>query len=120
MATILIVDDEPLIRRSLVLLLTGRGHQPQAAGTVAEAIELASRIHPQLVIVDCMLGDRMDGVQLIEALRAETPALPALVVTGYASPELNARILATSDICVLQKPCPTNELLRAIDHVLAR
>ena len=83
MAKILIVDDEQRICDSLVALLSSNGaHRVEAAATVREAREIAERLPLDLLIVDLMLADEIDGLQLAASLRASNLTLPVILVTA--------------------------------------
>jgi len=118
MTTILVVDDEPVIRNSVRELLESRGLEIEAASNAEEAIESAAREPPDLLIVDWMLGDDMDGLQLAETMRGSIPNLPTIVITGYPSDELQARVDALSDTWLFTKPWPFDRFMRLITEVL--
>jgi DNA-binding NtrC family response regulator len=121
MATILVVDDEQSIRDSLSALLSTVGDsRVETAGTAREATEIAARQPPDLLIVDWMLGDQIDGLQLAETLRQTHPRMEIIVVTGYLSDQLQRRIETMSHIRAFSKPCPHDEFMQAIDDALSR
>lgn len=119
MATILVVDDEQSIRDSLSALLSTCGDsRVETAGTAREATEIAARQPPDLLIVDWMLGDDVDGLQLAQTLRQSHPRMEIIVVTGYLSDELQRKIEAMTHIRAFSKPCPHEEFMQAIDDAL--
>jgi len=83
-ATILIVDDDPLIAMSTVDMLEDLGHRVLEANSGADALEILRRSEQiDLLITDYSMP-KMTGVQLAEAARALHPNLPVLLATGYA------------------------------------
>jgi two-component system cell cycle sensor histidine kinase/response regulator CckA len=83
MATVLLVDDEPLVRRMVALILEEQGFTVLAANSGSEAIRI-SRSHPgeiDLLVSDVMMPG-MDGPTLAKELLAEQPALPILFMSG--------------------------------------
>jgi DNA-binding response OmpR family regulator len=119
MAKILIVDDEQRVCDSLVALLSSKGeHHVEAAATVREAREIAERQPLDLLIVDLMLADEIDGLQLATSLRDSNPTLPVILVTGYLSDDVQARVDALPQTWALAKPCTIEELIRTIDVTL--
>ncbi len=68
MSTVLVVDDEPPILRTMDINLRARGYTVQLAATGTQALALAARHHPDAVILDLGLPD-MDGVDVIRGLR---------------------------------------------------
>jgi CheY-like chemotaxis protein len=118
MATILVVDDELVIRNSLRELLESRGLTMEAVSTGQEAIECAARHPPDLLIVDWMLGDDMDGLQLAETLRGAHHRLPTIVITGYSSNELQERVNRMSDTWLFHKPWSFDRFMQQVTDVL--
>jgi len=79
----LVVDDSMLIRYSLCRYLEGRGFTVEVAGNGAEAMEVLSRVHPDLIVTD-MRMPKMSGSEFITALKSNetTARIPVLVVTS--------------------------------------
>ncbi|HEU5392373.1 MAG TPA: DNA-binding response regulator [Streptosporangiaceae bacterium] len=95
MTRVLVVDDEPQILRALRINLRARDYEVHVASTGAEALEVAGRYPPDLVILDLGLPDP-DGVEVIQGLRGWTKA-PIIVLTevwgpGYAEATGNLRL----------------------------
>ena len=82
MTRVLVVDDEPQILRALRINLRVRDYDVHVAATGAEALEVAGRYPPDLVILDLGLPD-LDGVEVIQGLRGWTKA-PIIVLSGRA------------------------------------
>ena len=82
----LVVDDSMLIRYSLCRYLEGRGFTVEAAVNGEEAIEVLSRVHPDLIVTD-MRMPKMSGSEFITALKSneKTARIPVLVVTSKAN-----------------------------------
>lgn len=118
MSTILVVDDEPVIIDSVRELFESRGLEMEAAATAQEALECAARDPPDLLIVDWMLGDDLDGLQLAKTLRQSHPRLPTIVITGYPSDQLQAQIDAMPDTWLFIKPWPFDQFMQLITDVL--
>ncbi len=81
--TILIVDDEPMIRQLIGCFLRSRQLTTVEAGNGAEALQMvrAENLRPDLVIVDLIMPV-LGGLGLLEELRREQADLPALIVSG--------------------------------------
>lgn len=119
MATILVVDDERRIRDSLFFLLQARGqHCVHVAGTAREAQEMAQTHPPDLLIMDWMLADNVDGLQIAGLIRESQPSLPVILVTGFVSDDLQTQVDSLSRTWLLSKPCDFEELLRTIELAL--
>src|SRR5260370_33959350 len=120
MAAILIVEDRPIDRRFLGTLLKSAGHTVIEASDGLEALALASRTLPDLVISDILMPT-LDGYELVRQMR-ETPQLRRTPVIFYTATyhEREARTLAhqcgVADI--LTKPSEPKVLLAKVDAVL--
>ena len=102
--TILIVDDDSLVRWSLTQHLTQQGFRVISAGTAAEArAQARSSPEPQLILLDLKLPD-MDGVELLQALRRDGSSCPVIVLSAHLTPELSLKALASGASFVTEKP----------------
>ena len=82
----LVVDDSMLIRYTVCRFLQDHGYVVETAGNGSEALEVLTRVQPDLIVTD-MHMPRMSGSELITALKSkpETSKVPIIVVTGRAS-----------------------------------
>jgi CheY-like chemotaxis protein len=121
MATILVIDDHAINRKLLVALLSADGHLTLEASDGMEGLRVARAHRPQLIISDILMPT-MDGYGLVRSLRAD-PALrttPVIFYTAhYHEREARKLALACGVDRVLTKPCPTAELLKAVEQVMA-
>ncbi|WP_353474301.1 response regulator [Salipiger sp. H15] len=103
--TILVVEDEILVRMVVVDALRDRGYAVLEAGTGAEALDIL-RATPQVdvLLTDVGLPRGMNGRQLAEAARAERPGLRIVFVTGYDEDAAGGERLSAADVEVVQKP----------------
>jgi two-component system KDP operon response regulator KdpE len=115
---ILLVDDEPAIQRSVGLLLRARGYDVQIAGTGAEAIAMAARGEPDLVVLDLGLPD-LEGTEVCRRIRT-TSQVPIVVLSarGAEADKVNALDLGADDY--ITKPFGPDELLARIRVALRR
>ncbi len=85
MTSILMVEDHPLFMQSLTRLLRERGqYEVTAVGSAEQALERLADLTVDLVLIDVMLPGR-SGIALVTAVQGLRPALPCLVLSGYAS-----------------------------------
>jgi len=83
-ASLLLVDDETLVRTSTAELLQELGYAVTEAGSAAEALDLVrTGLVPELVVTDHMMPG-MTGARLAAVLREMVPGLPVLMITAYA------------------------------------
>ena len=79
--TILLVDDDALMRRSLAFHIEQAGYKVHTAANAEDAISLVQRTPPDLVILDIGLPG-MDGLEALRELRRVTQNLPVMFLTG--------------------------------------
>jgi PAS domain S-box-containing protein len=101
----LLVDDEPQVREALAEALADLGWHVQQAASGAEGLEkLRSFPAPDILVADIGLPGGMNGRQLAEAARALHPALPILLITGYAGTALGPGAPLPEGAQLLRKP----------------
>ncbi len=118
MTRVLIVDDEPQILRALRINLRVRGYEVHLAANGAEALEVAGRHPPDLVILDLGLPD-LDGVDVIDGLRGWTKA-PIIVLSGRADSTAKVAALDAGADDYITKPFGVDELLARMRAVVRR
>jgi two-component system, OmpR family, KDP operon response regulator KdpE len=106
---VLVVDDEPQILRALRINLRVRDYEVHVAATGAEALEIAGRYPPDLVILDLGLPD-LDGVEVIQGLRGWTNA-PIIVLSGRADSTDKVEALDAGADDYITKPFGVEELM---------
>ena len=117
---ILVVDDEPLITRTLTLIFQNHGFEVSAALTADDALAIALMTTPDLVLCDIDMPGR-DGISLMNDLGRELPGCPILVLTGVYSSIARVRETALTlrqPVNIVTKPCQPSELLRSADDML--
>jgi signal transduction histidine kinase/CheY-like chemotaxis protein len=120
--TILVVEDEPLVRGVVKRLLAGRGYHVIETGLPDQAIELALA-HPEiaLVITDVMMPG-MNGRQMFERIAAERPDTRVMFMSGYDNDVLAPQGIddGTAPGPLLRKPFDARDLLRCVDDLIDR
>ena len=114
----LVVDDEPQILRALRINLRVRDYDVHVAATGAEALEVAGRYPPDLVILDLGLPD-LDGVEVIQGLRGWTKA-PIIVLSGRADSVDKVEALDAGADDYITKPFGVEELLARMRAAVRR
>ena len=118
MTRVLVVDDEPQILRALRINLRVRDYDVHVAATGAEALEVASRYPPDLVVLDLGLPD-LDGVEVIHGLRGWTKA-PIIVLSGRADSTDKVEALDAGADDYITKPFGEEELLARMRAAVRR
>lgn len=119
-ATILVVDDEALVRGLTCRILERMGHRVLSAADGAEGLEVFRAHHDE---IDALVLDQtmpnMAGHEVVARLRREGYATPILVVTGYSAESVLAEIGRASAVRILLKPFRRQELVDAVTAMLA-
>ena len=117
--SILLVEDHAESRASLAYVLERRGEvvHPAANGRAAVAVARRERLHA--LILDLKLPD-MDGLSVLEAVLAETPGLPAIVVTGFGTIDSAVEAMKRGASDFLTKPIQVDNLLSVLDRCIER
>ena len=114
---ILVADDDPQLVRALRITLAAHGYDVVAAPDGAAAIALAAKAHPDIVMVDLGMP-RLDGVQVIQALRGWTAA-PIIVVSGRTGSADKVEALDAGADDFVTKPFQIDELLARLRALYA-
>jgi CheY-like chemotaxis protein len=117
---VLVVDDEPMVRRLVARLLEAEGFTIHEASDGAEAL---ARVRADGELFDVIVSDivmpRMNGVELLQTLSNSYPELPVILISGYGTTELAERGIAPP-CAVLAKPLVPEVLLAEIRRCLRR
>jgi two-component system cell cycle sensor histidine kinase/response regulator CckA len=118
--SVLVVDDEPAVRRFACRVLQRAGYGVFEAMDGVEALELIQRQTLALeVVVSDIVMPRMNGVELMQALSVSWPALPVILMSGYATSALSELGIVTP--CgILTKPFLAERLLAEVDRCSGR
>lgn len=117
MRNVLIVEDNPHQALLYRQELSDEGYQVEVVDRAREAIARVAEERPVLLILDVRLPG-MDGIEALQHLRAEHPALPIILHSGYS--HLRGNYLAWAADAYVVKSSDLTELKDAIQSVLAR
>jgi two-component system KDP operon response regulator KdpE len=118
MPRVLIVEDEPALRRALAINLRARHYEVEAVGTGTDALAAAATGELDLVILDLGLPD-LDGVEVIDGLRGWCP-VPIIVLSAREAQAQKVRALDAGADDYVTKPFGMDELLARIRAALRR
>lgn len=110
---IFIVDDDSAIRDSLGFLLSCEGMLSRSFATAEQFLELPAVTNDDFLITDLNLPG-MNGLELLAAVRERGLALPVVLMTAQATPQLRQRAFATGATAFLEKPLKDAEILSLI------
>jgi|HubBroStandDraft_2_1064218.scaffolds.fasta_scaffold16841_2 two-component system nitrogen regulation response regulator NtrX len=114
MASILIVDDEPNIRRMLAALLASEGYEVRDAPAGEAAIAAAAEVAPDAVLLDLMMPGPLDGLATLARLRERDPELPVIMMSGRAGLSDAVRATKLGAFNFLEKPLSPESVLLAL------
>jgi two-component system nitrogen regulation response regulator NtrX len=84
MPTVLIIDDEPNIRRMVGALLSAEGYTVREAADGRAGARAATDAEPDAVLLDLMMPGPNDGLQALQAIREAAPDVPVIMMSGRA------------------------------------
>lgn len=119
--SILIVDDDASITASLALLLKQNGYATVSAHTPMEALAAMRRERPRLVIQDMNFSRQTggeEGLDLIERIRTEEPALPVILMTAWGSIQLAVEGMKRGAADFITKPWVNAAVLQSVETAL--
>src|SRR5690606_14971391 len=117
MARILIVDDEEGIRKVLRQLLEYEGHEVQTGSGGGEALALYEEFRPDLTFLDVKMA-RMDGLEVLDRLRAQDPDALVVMISGHGSIETAVEATRRGAYDFLEKPLDTDRILLTLRNAL--
>jgi DNA-binding NtrC family response regulator len=115
--SLLIVDDEQVVRDSLVHWFTEEGYRVEAAATAAEALARLASGDVDLIIADIRMPG-MDGLELLEKIQSEQLDTAVIIMTGYASVESAVRALKHGAFDYITKPFDPDDLSVVVRNAL--
>ena len=119
MTSVLVVDDEVPIQRALAVNLRARRYDVLVAATGEQALQMAARHHPDVVILDLGLPGK-DGLDVLDSIRARNNPVPLLIITARDGLDDRLRGLDGGADDYLLKPFDMAELLARMRAVLRR
>jgi signal transduction histidine kinase/ActR/RegA family two-component response regulator len=118
--TILVVEDEPVLRDLAQVILQDCGYQVLEAGTGSEALQVLNKHdgHVDLLLTDMVMPDGMSGMDLAQRLRDTHPDLKIIFASGYSMEELDTGFIRQGHAQFLQKPYTHVTLPKAVRECL--
>src|SRR5688500_6133394 len=117
--TILVIDDEEIMREILEALLTREGYEVRLASNAAQGLELARALPFDAAVVDMMMPG-MDGIATLEELKKTDDDLPVLMITAFASVENVIKAMKRGAFDYITKPFKNDEVLVVLRNALAQ
>lgn len=112
---ILLVDDDPNLRKTLSDILRFKGFETVACPTGKEAVAWTETTEVAVALIDLRLGD-MSGLDVLRAIRQGSPETECILLTGYASQDSAIEAVNLGAYSYYQKPFDIEQLILAIQH----
>jgi two-component system, NtrC family, nitrogen regulation response regulator NtrX len=118
-ADILIVDDEADIRDLVAGILQDEGYAPRTARNSDEALAAIASRRPNLVFLDIWLqGSKLDGLQLLDAIKQDHPELPVVMISGHGNIETAVAAIKRGAYDFIEKPFKADRLVLVAERAL--
>ena len=117
-ASILVVDDDPSLRRVVVYQLEQEGYRVAGAASGAEAVEAVRAGSVDLLITDVMMLG-MDGLELVDRVRATAPDVVPIVITAHGDVATAVRAMQSGAFDFVEKPFTRERMLVSVAKALA-
>ena len=117
--TILVIDDEEIMREILETLLTREGYEVRLASSGAEGVEIARATSLDAAVIDVMMPG-MDGLQTLAELKRLDDDLPVVMITAFASVETAITAMKSGAFDYITKPFKNDEVLVVLRNAVER
>jgi DNA-binding NtrC family response regulator len=115
---VLVIDDEPVVRDGVRRVLEANGLSVATADDASSGLGHGALAACRLVLCDLMLPGG-SGIDVLREIARRRPALPVVVITGYATEDHAARAAAAGAAAFLAKPFEASELMDCVRRALA-
>jgi two-component system nitrogen regulation response regulator NtrX len=115
--SILIVDDEPYILKSLSDLLKDEGFEVTTASNGYEALQMIETESPDLVLLDIWMPG-MDGIETLKEIKKENPFIQVIIITGHGTIETAVQATKLGAYDLIEKPLSIDAVIVAINNAL--
>jgi two-component system nitrogen regulation response regulator NtrX len=114
---ILVVDDERDIRELVAGVLADEGYECRTAGDSVAALAMIDERRPSLVLLDVWLhGSPMDGLEVLDAIKAREPDLPVIIFSGHGNIDTAVAAVGRGAIDFIEKPFEAERLLLLVER----
>lgn len=111
-STILLVDDDEVLRATLSRAMRGRGFEVYTAANYDEALEQLEELRPKLAVVDLKMPGE-SGMAVLEAIAERSPTTKSVVLTGYGSIANAVDAMKLGAVNYVTKPADADQILQA-------
>jgi len=115
--SILIVDDEPSILKSLSGLLADEGFEVMTASTGYDGLKMIDKESPDLVLLDIWMPG-IDGIETLKQIKKGNPYLQVIIITGHGNIETAVKATKLGAYDLIEKPLSIDKIIVAINNAL--
>ncbi len=112
--SILLVDDDEVLRERLATAIRARGYEVRTAGSSDEAMREAQRESPEMAVLDLRMPGG-SGLEILRELRRQDPSTRVLMLTGYGSIATAVEAVREGAVGYLPKPADADEIIAALN-----
>ncbi len=116
--TILVVDDDPVIRRLLEMRLEKENYSVTVAEDGYQAEELLNKSHFDVVLTDLMMPGGIGGIEVLEIAKNINPNIEVVLITAHSSVDTAVEAMKKGAIDYLEKPINFDELFLRIEKII--
>lgn len=114
---ILVVDDEQDIRELVAGVLSDEGYECRTAGDSTSALAMVDERRPSVVLLDVWLhGSPMDGLEVLDAIKAREPELPVIIFSGHGNIDTAVSAVSRGAMDFIEKPFEAERLLLLVER----
>lgn len=115
--TILVVDDEESICKSLKAILSDEGYQVLVAGSGEDAVKIVEEEMPQLVLLDVWLPG-MDGLETLQAIKKINPQTLVIIMSGHGTIETAVKATKLGAFDFIEKPLSLDKIIILVNNAI--
>jgi two-component system nitrogen regulation response regulator NtrX len=116
--TVLIIDDEENIRKTLAGVLADEGYEIATAASGQEGLDLLQEAQPSIVMLDISMEPGIDGIETLRRIKEMRPELPVIMITGHGEIETAVKTIKMGAYDFIQKPLALEQVLLSVRHGL--
>lgn len=115
--TILLVDDDPVVRTLLYKRLLNNGYAVTIAANGVEAMEILNKLHFDIIISDLIMPGGIDGINLLQKVKEQWSSTDVILITGHSSIGKAVEAMKKGATDYLEKPINIDELFLRLDKI---
>jgi two-component system nitrogen regulation response regulator NtrX len=116
--TVLIIDDEENIRKTLAGVLADEGYETVSAASGQEGLDILQEAQPSIVMLDISMEPGIDGIETLRRIKEIRPELPVIMITGHGEIETAVKTIKMGAYDFIQKPRALEQVLLSVKHGL--